>query len=94
MATKEERAALLKAIEEDGADVLAEADDSFQSDREIILEAVKTDGDALEYATDSLKADREVVLAAVKQCGGALEYASEELQQDEELQKIAEEVDG
>ena len=91
-ATKEEREALLKRIEEESApELLAEADDSFMADREAVLAAVKYYGPALEYADDSLKADREVVLEAVKEDGGALEYASEELQQDEELQKIAEE---
>ncbi|MBT6978221.1 MAG: DUF4116 domain-containing protein [Flavobacteriales bacterium] len=50
MATKEERAALLKAIEEDGPDVLAEAYGSLTSDRDFILAAVKADGNALEHA--------------------------------------------
>ena len=96
MATKEERAALLEAIEEGeyAPELLAEADDSLKADREIVLEVVKQDGRALWLADDSLKSDREVVLAAVKQDGRALKDASEELQQDEELQKIAEEADG
>ena len=90
MATKEERAALLKAIEEDGPDVLAEADDSLKADREVVLAAVKQNGGALRGAAKALQGDREIVLAAVMQDGDALELASEELQQDEELKKIAE----
>ena len=60
MAGKKEREALLKAIEEDGADVLAEADDSIKSDREFILEAVKQDGLALDYASEELQQDEEL----------------------------------
>ena len=69
MATKEEREALLKAIEEDGADVLAEADDSLMADREVVLAAVKLDGSTLYYAADSLKADREFIPRALNQTG-------------------------
>ena len=40
MATKEEREALLKRIDEEYApELLAEADDSLKSDREFMLEA-------------------------------------------------------
>ena len=60
MATKEEREALLKAIEEDGADVLAEADDSLKADREVVLAAVKVEGHALQYASEELQQDEEL----------------------------------
>lgn len=89
MATKEERAALLKAIEEDSADVLAEADDSLKSDRDFIVAAVKQGGWALEYADASLKADREVVLVAVKQDGRALKFADDSLKADREVVLVA-----
>lgn len=86
MHTKEEREALLKAIEEGGLDVFAEAKDSLKSDREFVLEAMlKNSGALLEYASDSLKADREVVLAAVRDYGNALEYASDRLKADREI---------
>ena len=40
-------------------------DNKIITDREEMLEAVKTNGSALEYASDTLKADREVVLEAI-----------------------------
>jgi hypothetical protein len=48
---------------------------SLKADREIVLAAVKNNGDALEYAAKSLKADPDIVLAAAKANGGALEEA-------------------
>ena len=57
----------------------------FRADREIVLAAVKKDGQALRYAADELKADREIVLAAVKKYGRALNYASDELKKDKEI---------
>ena len=38
-----------------------------QTDREIVLQAVKQDGRTLEHAATELRADREVILEAVKQ---------------------------
>jgi len=55
---------------------------ALQNDRNIVLEAVKHDGDALRYASDELKNDRNFVLEAVKNDGGALRYASEEVRRD------------
>ena len=46
------------------------------SDREVVLAAVKRHGGALICATAELQADREVVLAAVQQDGYALRHAS------------------
>src|SRR3989338_1431254 len=37
--------------------------------REIILEAIKQNGDALKYADECLLSDREIILKAVKQNG-------------------------
>ena len=42
-------------------------------DHEIVLAAVKEDGQALKYAAEEMKADREIVLALVKQNARALE---------------------
>ena len=46
----------------------------FSKDREIVLEAVKSDGRALEYAPD-FWGDQEIVMEAVKTYGAALERA-------------------
>ena len=85
---------VLAAVKNDGR-ALQYVDESLWSDREVVLEAVKTDEglegeEALMFADESLQADREVVLAAVKQCPWVLEFASEELQNDPELKKLAE----
>jgi hypothetical protein len=55
--------------------------------RDIVLEVVRSKGQALEYASKLLKADREIVLEAVKKNGLALKYASESLKADRELVK-------
>ena len=65
------------------------------SNREEVLEAVRTNGTMLQYAADSLKADREVVLEAVKSWtparapiilnNNALQYAADSLKADREV---------
>ena len=69
MATKEEREALLKAIEEDGANVLSQADDSLMADREVLMAAVNQGGWALEYASEELQQDEELQKIA-EEAGG------------------------
>ena len=64
--------------------------DSLQSNKKVVLEAVKNNGYALEFTSEEFRADRQVVLEAVKQAGEALEYASEALQNDPELIALAE----
>lgn len=49
------------------------------NNREIVLEAVRKNGDSLRYASRELQADREVVLQAVKQNVHALRHANEAL---------------
>ena len=56
--------------------------EELRADREAVLEAVKSSGQALAYASMDLKADREVVLEAVKNKGYALAFASKALQND------------
>ena len=57
----------------------------MQSDREIVLEAVKSDGEVLECLSKDLRADREIVLEAVKSSAEALEYASKDLRAEREI---------
>ena len=66
-------------------EALESADDSFQADREVVLEAVRNSGTSLKYASDTLKDDREVVLEAVRNNGIALKYASDTLKADHEV---------
>ncbi len=60
-------------------------DNKIITDREEMLEAVKSYGGALEYASDTLKADREVVLEAVKKFGQFLKFADDTLKADREV---------
>ena len=45
----------------------------MMTDRELVLEAVRQDGDALAHAVAELRADRELVLEAVRQTVHALQ---------------------
>lgn len=56
-----------------------------KNNKEIILAAVKKDGENLYYASDALKNDREVVLEAVTKTGAALRHASEEFRDDKDV---------
>ena len=57
-----------------------------------ILQAVKTDRYALRYASEELKNDKEIVLTAVKNNGYALAFASERLKNDKEFLKEIEKL--
>ena len=56
-----------------------DASAELQADREVVLAAVRQNGNALWFASEALQADRYVVLEAVREEGLALEYASDEL---------------
>ncbi len=51
----------------------------LKANRDVVLTAVKQNGDALQFASVSLKNDEDVVLYAVTQNGNALQFASERL---------------
>jgi hypothetical protein len=59
------------------------ASQELQSNKEMVLKAVKKNGGAL-LLSKFFQNDKEVVLEAVKQDGFSLEYASIELQNDEQ----------
>ena len=59
--------------------------EEFQNDREVVLAAVKKEGDALEWASETLQADRDVVMAAVKQNGMALRDVSYKLRANRDV---------
>ena len=54
----------------------------LKGDKEIVLAAVKSYGDALQYARTELKGNKEIVLEAIKNNGSVLQYASEKLKAD------------
>ena len=82
-------------INNNGA-ALWHADKKLQSDREIVLAAVRNDPcygiPSLAFADKKLQSDREIVLAAVSQNAEALNYASEELKSDREIVLAAERI--
>ncbi len=55
------------------------ASEELKNDKDVVLEAVKNDGEALRFASKELQNDKDVVLEAVKQNWRALYSASEEL---------------
>ena len=61
------------------------ANEKLQGDREVMLAAVKVDGQALYYGSKSIRNDKEIVLEAVKKKGLILKYASYELREDKEI---------
>jgi hypothetical protein len=79
---------VLEDVKQNG-DALEFASKELQNDKEVVLKAVKQNGDAfrpaLEFASEELKNNKEVVLEAVKRNGLALEFASKELQNDKEI---------
>ena len=64
---------------------LKDASDHLKRDSEIVMAAVKQNGNALEFASEDLQKDREIVMAAVKQNGWVLKDASEDLRRDREI---------
>ncbi|KAG2382573.1 hypothetical protein C9374_005153 [Naegleria lovaniensis] len=57
----------------------------FQSDKKMVLEAVKKNGCALEFASEELRNDLQVVLTAIRQNGMSIQYASKSLRLDKDL---------
>jgi hypothetical protein len=54
----------------------------MKEDREIVLAAVRQNGNALKHAGDTMKNDAGVVLAAVRQNGDALKHAGDTMKND------------
>ena len=61
----------------------------YWKDKEIILEAVKRQGELLAYAKNGFNADKEVVREALKNDPMALQYASKKLRADKKIVKLA-----
>ena len=79
-----DRIEALKAIQENEL-TLAELDDIYKSDKEIVFAAVKKNGKSLQFASKNLKNDKEIALAAIKEKYCALEFASDYLKDDEQI---------
>ena len=74
MYTREEA---LMMVQQDG-NALALLDDSYKSDREIVLAAVANCGWALQYILDPLRSDWEVVRTAMNNDPDVLELAGKD----------------
>ena len=61
------------------------AKEKLQKDREVMLAAVKVDGQALYYGSKEVRNDKEIVLEAVTRKGLILKYASHELREDKDI---------
>lgn len=71
-----------------------EAGDLWADDKEAVLAAVKSNGDALMYASKRLCNDREVVMEAITTGENAMQWASEELRSDRKFVLEAVSEDG
>ena len=49
----------------------------LKRDRDVVIEAVRQNGDALRFASEERKRDRDVLMEAVRHHGWALQCASE-----------------
>ncbi|CAD7956164.1 unnamed protein product [Amoebophrya sp. A25] len=68
---------------------LGMASRTLQSDREVVLAAVKQNGEALEYASNTMTNDKHMVLAVIKQNREARRFATLTMQQDREVTPAA-----
>ena len=73
---------VLLAVKSNG---LALAGSDYTNDKEVVMAAVKNNGQALEFASPSLQEDKEVVMAAVRNDGSAIQFASALLQKDKDV---------
>ena len=65
--------------------ILSNLPDILRNDYELILKAVKKNGDVLQFASDDLKNNYNIVMEAVKQNGNTLKYASDDLKNNENI---------
>lgn len=76
---------MLKAIEDNSSWVLAYASEEILADKELILKAVKVDGQTFYYASQELRDDKDVALAAISNKWLIIKYASKRLRGDKEI---------
>lgn len=80
---------MLKAIENNATWVLAYASEEILSDKEIILKAVKVDGQIFYYASQELRDNKEVALEAISNKWLIIKYASKRLRGDKDIARVA-----
>ena len=70
-------------------DKLYYATEELRDDKDVIMEAVKNDGQILYYASERLRDDNDVVMEAIKNKPLIFKYASLRLRSDKEYAKLA-----
>lgn len=65
--------------------LLHTSNENIKNDREIVEEAVKSNGEVLKYASKELRNDKKIVLEAIKNNKLSLKYASNELKNDKDF---------
>ena len=76
---------MLKAVENNSSWVLAYASEEILADKELILKAVKVDGQTFYYASQELRDDKDVALAAISNKWLIIKYASKRLRGDKDI---------
>uniref|UniRef100_A0A7S1Q1F3 Ubiquitin-like domain-containing protein n=1 Tax=Alexandrium catenella TaxID=2925 RepID=A0A7S1Q1F3_ALECA len=79
----------LEFVEDGWKNQLCRAPQEVKADREIVLAAVREDGDAFRFAAPELQADQEIVVQAVQLSRCALQHASLELRRNPGLRALA-----
>lgn len=85
---REDYAIALAAVEYDGC-LLKDVSKKLRGDRDIVLSAVWSNGNAIQWATPNFRRDHEVMKIAVCYHGTLLRCASEELRDNRELVLLA-----
>lgn len=80
---------MLNAIRNGSPWVIRYASDKLLADKELMLEAVKQDGQELYYANQALRDDKDVVLAAVTKKWLIIKFASFRLRGDKDVAMAA-----
>jgi len=88
-AARNDRELVLTAIRATQGRALAYASPQLQTDRAVVLEAVRRNGLTLRHASSLIRRDRDVVMAAVREWAQALEFADKDLRTDYQLVMIA-----
>lgn len=79
----------IKATLKNSPFVLELLSDVYKNDKEIVLEAVKANGDALQFASKELKGDKDVVLAAITSYPRSLMYAHKRFRDNDKVRTYA-----
>ncbi len=78
---------MLQAIKDKSPWVIRYASDRLHDDKDLMMTAVKCDGQELYYASKRLRNDKELVMEAIKNKPLIVKYASKKLRGDKDIAK-------